>query len=278
MAVSPSEATCGLLSGNFNCAIMLDSQIVFQGRKSKQKGFSMAIKGRKDGSQTNGNGKGTFRFRYMDSNRQFEVEADDVSGDKLLEGFRYVANAITGRTIAAPAPKQLKQNAGGGPQTEILEDREEEAVETETLPFPDQQDGDEPEEEDTDPIESTPKPKRKVKGPKLLTDLNLTTAKVSLADFMAQKGATDMKDKYAVMAVWYKQQFNITEINIDRIYSAFSHLGQETQLPTDVEKPLKNLTYTKVKKWFDKVDGQAGTYAINWVGEDGVNKMGPSRP
>ena len=54
---------------------------------------------------------------------------------------------------------------------------------------------------------------------------------------------------------------------------AFTLLGQAPQLPTDVEKPLRNMTYTKTKKWFDKQKG-AGNYSINWVGESGVGKMG----
>lgn len=232
----------------------------------------MATKGRKDGSQTDGNGKGTFRFRYMDSNRQFEVSADNVDGENLLEGFRHVANAISGRTIAAPAPKLLKTSVGGGAPTRVSED-EEEVMRTGTLQFPDAPiDEREEEEEETEAAESTPKPKRKPKAPKVLTDINLTTAKVSLADFMQQKGnPTEMMDKYSVVAVWYKQEFTITDMTIDRIFTAFNHLGWESQLPTDVEKPLKNLTYQK--QWFQKAEGP-GAYEIIWTGEDAVNKMG----
>jgi hypothetical protein len=48
---------------------------------------------------------------------------------------------------------------------------------------------------------------------------------------------------------------------------------QASQLPTDIEKPLQNMTYSKTKKWFDKAAG-AGNYSINWVGESAVAKMG----
>jgi hypothetical protein len=156
-----------------------------------------------------------------------------------------------------------------GAHTEV-----EDEVET---PEPEQQEQEVLEPEAEDYIEGqTPKPKRapKVpKAPKLLNAPNLTEAKLSLEDFMKQKGATDMMDKYAVLAVWYKEQFQIIEINIDRIFSAFTLLGQASQLPTDVEKPLQNMTYSKTKKWFDKTKG-AGHYSINWVGESGVGKMG----
>jgi len=235
------------------------------------------VKSRKEDSKANGSGKGVFRFRYMDSNRQFEVQADNVDGENLLEGFRHVANAITGRNIAAaaPAPKLL-ENAGRSAPREVLNEKDETETQ-DVLPFgeaPTPVAAEEEREEESEADGATEKPKRKVRAPKLLNDLDLTTAKVSLADFMAQKGATDMKDNYAVVAVWYKKEFKVTEITIDRIHSAFAHMGRETELPTDVEKPLKNLTYTKVKKWFDKVDGKAGTYTLNWVGESAVNKMG----
>src|SRR5690349_17301957 len=69
-------------------------------------------KNQKEDLQTNGKGKGTFRFRYMDTDRQFEVQADNVSGESLLEGFRHVANAISSRTIAAtPGSHLLKKSA-----------------------------------------------------------------------------------------------------------------------------------------------------------------------
>jgi hypothetical protein len=239
----------------------------------------MANKGRKDESQSNGKDKGTFRFRYMDSNRQFEVQADNVGGENLLEGFRHVANAIAGRTSSADPSRRLPKNVGASAPAEVLEEKDEETIETDVLPFPETPAEDEPEDGETpEDSDATPKPKRKVKAPRLLNDLNLTTAKVSLADFMSQKAATDMKDKYAVVAVWYKKEFSVTEITIDRIHSAFAHMSQEAELPVNVEKPLMNLTYTKVKKWFDKVDGKAGTYTLNWVGESAVNKMGTTKP
>jgi len=231
----------------------------------------MTTKSRKDESQSNGHGKGTFRFRYMDSNRQFEVSADNVDGENLLEGFRHVANAISGRTIAAPAPKLLKTPAVAS--TEVVEDKDEEVVQSGTLEFPETPtDERQEEEEETEVLEATPKPRRKPKAPKVLTDINLTTAKVSLADFMQQKGnPAEMMDKYSVVTVWYKHGFSITEMTIDRIFTAFKHLGWESQLPTDVEKPLKNLTYQK--QWFQKAAGP-GAYEIIWTGEDAVNKMG----
>jgi hypothetical protein len=230
-------------------------------------------KARKD-EESNGK-KSSIRFRYMDSERVCDFSVDNVIGESVTDGLRSIANALAGRTIAVnPAPKPLKKP---GASTELLEEKGEETLETEALPLeetPDSPGQEEPENTGTTGTTAKPARQRKVKAPKLLAEPNLTTAKVSLEDFMKQKNPADMLDKYSVAAVWYKQQFNITDITIDRIFSAFKLLGWESQLPTDVEKPLKNLTYTK--KTFDKLEAP-GTYAINWSGEDSVNKMGVAK-
>ncbi len=220
---------------------------------------------------SNGQNKGKIKFRYMDSERIVDFSVENMAGDSVTEGLHSIANALAGRTLprgVAPNPKRALD--AGVAQTEV-----EDEVETPEL---EQQEQEvlEPESEDSSEGR-TPKQKKapKVpKAPKLLSTPNLTEAKVSLEVFMKQKGATDMMDRYAVVAVWYKDQFQITEINIDRIFSAFSLLGQASQLPTDLEKPLKNMTYTKTKKWFDKTEG-AGNYSINWVGRAKLERWEP---
>jgi hypothetical protein len=230
----------------------------------------MAIRRGREEPRSNGDNKGKIKFRYMDSERLVDFSVENMAGESVTDGLHSIANALAGRTLprkGSPVPKE-RQLAGG--TTIDLEGEVETA---------------EPDEQEQEVLESevegssegqTPKPKKapKVpKAPKLLNSPNLTEANVSLEDFIKQKGAIDMMEKYAVVAVWYKEQFQITDINIDRIFSAFTLLGQASQLPTDLEKPLKNMTYTKTKKWFDKAEG-AGNYSINWVGENEVGKMG----
>jgi hypothetical protein len=202
----------------------------------------------------------------MDSERVVDFSVENIAGDSVTDGLHSIANALAGRSLQSPARRAPKLGAGAAP-VEVegeVETLEEELPEEEVLETEEQESGE----------EGTPKSKRapKVpKAPKLLGTPNLTEAKVGLADFLKQKNAEDMIEKYAVVAVWYKQQFEIVDINIDRIFTAFKLLGIESQLPTDVEKPLKNLTYTK--KWLDKGKG-AGMYSINWLGESEVGKMG----
>jgi hypothetical protein len=231
----------------------------------------MAKQGRKDALESNGKSKGGIRFRYMDSERlcDFSVDNDDPN---VTDGLRLIANALAGRNISvAPAPKRLK-NAGNG-STEVLEKDEEETLE-QTLPFTDPEPVDAQEEEEETPGTEAPRSKRKPKTPKVPTDINLSTATLPLADFMRQKSPTEMLDKYVAVAVWYKDQFKITDVTIDRIWAAFKHLGWESQLPTDVEKPLQNLTYRK--QWMQRAKAP-GAYELIWTGEDAVNKMGTAK-
>jgi hypothetical protein len=229
----------------------------------------MVARRSKEEPTTNGNGKGKIKFRYMDSERVVDFSVENMAGDQVTDGLHSIANALAGRTLPRQAPPNPKRTlAGRGASTvdveEQVENPEDETPEQEVL---------EPEEEESGE-ETSSKPKRdrpKPKTPKLLTTPNLTEAKVPLADFMKQKNVTEMMDKYAAVAVWYKEQFQIVDMNIDRIFSAFKVLGQESQLPTDIEKPLKNLTY--VKKWFEKAKAP-NTYNIIWLGESEVGKMG----
>jgi len=224
---------------------------------------------RKEEPTTDGHGKGKIKFRYMDSERTLDFSVENMPGQSVTEGLRSIANALAGRTIA-PAPGRNLKAPLSPPELEApdeeIETPEEDDPETEVLEV-------EPEATEENATARTKRAPRPPKAPKLLSAPNLTEAKVPLADFIKQKNPADMMDKYAVVAVWYKEQFQITDINIDRIFSAFSLLSQASQLPTDVEKPLKNMTYSKTKKWFDKAAG-AGNYSINWVGESEVGKMG----
>jgi hypothetical protein len=228
----------------------------------------------KEDQSSNGNSKGKIKFRYMDSERVVDFSVENMTGDSVTDGLHSIANALAGRTLQRKAPPDTKRIAGGAgtPSVEVEEEVETPELENQEPEIL------EPEVEDSDD-DSTPKPKKTPKPPKpckLLKEPNLASAQLSLEEFMKQKNPSEMMDKYAVVAVWYKEQFQIVDINIDRIFSAFSLLSQASQLPTDVEKPLKNMTYSKTKKWFDKAEGP-GNYVINWNGESSVGKMGAAK-
>lgn len=230
------------------------------------------VKSRKDDLQTNGHGKGTFRFRYMDSNRQFEVQADNVSGENLLEGFRHVANAITGRNIpAVPAPKLLNTPAAAAGASPEVVNKNQEEFEPETPTASEAVEG--ADEQITDGAGGK-KPRPAPRAPKFLAELNLTTAGVSLQDFISQKNPDNDADKYAVIAVWFKQHFKTEEVSIDHIFTAYTALGWQAQIPGP--DPSATLRYLKKKNWV--VSGtKRGFFKVNWNGEDTVNKMGTAK-
>jgi len=208
------------------------------------------------------------KFRYADGERYVDLDMENANA-AVADGIKSLANALSGRTVIAPTRSLPQHKASAASVVSPVVDQEE-------LQFP-------PEVEEEQGVESAPaeqsngdeseKPKRvrKLRKPIFLKDLKLTDAQVSLADFMAQKNPANMMDKYAIVAVWLKEQFGINEISSDHIFSAFKHLGQESKLPTDVEKPLKNLTYSR--NWFEKGKAE-NTFAIVWLGEDSVGKMG----
>src|SRR6266851_11335 len=186
----------------------------------------MANKGRKDDSQSNGKGKGGIRFRYMDSERlvEFNVDNDDAS---VTDGLRAIANALAGRNITvAPPPKLLKKVGAGS--TEVSDPKDEEETLEQPLPFPAAESVDDREEEEEQEEVGTVSERRQrpaPRAPKFLDELNLTTAKVSLEDFVREKNPDNDVDKYAVIAVWYKQHLNTEEISIDHIFTAYDKLG-----------------------------------------------------
>lgn len=234
------------------------------------------VKGRKD-TQTNGNssGKGIFRFRYMDSNRQFEVEANNVSGEHLLEGFRNVASAITGRNIpVAPSPKLLNTAAAAASTSPEVVNKNQEEFEFEPeTPTASEAVEDIDDEQITDGAGGK-KPRPAPRAPKFLTELNLTTAGVSLQDFISQKNPDNDADKYSVIAVWFKQHFKTEEVSIDHIFTAYTALGWQAQIPGP--DPSATLRYLKKKNWM--VSGtKRGFFKVNWNGEDTVNKMGTAK-
>jgi hypothetical protein len=226
---------------------------------------------RKEESQTNGSGKGTFRFRYMDSNRQFEVQADNVSGESLLEGFRQVASAIAGRAPAVEPARRLPKDAAAGAAAEVLDEKDD--TEIDVLPFPDQSaaEAEEKTVEESSDAAGERKHRPAPRAPKFLDDLNLTTATVSLEDFVKQKNPDNDLDKYAVIAVWYKQHFNTGEISIDHIFTAYKTLGWQAQMPgPDPSQTLRNLKNNK--NWLT-AGSKRGFFKVNWHCEDTVNKM-----
>ena len=221
----------------------------------------MARKGEE--KRSNGSSGSRIKFRFVD------IEMENVN-EAVTEGLRSLANALSrGHVIAAPS-RQLGGTKSASPAAPIAVHEEE--GEGEVL-APDEQVDEIIEDDGVDSEAGSngkPKKKRAPRAPKFLSDLDLTTASVKLEDFLQEKGPADMMGKYAAIAFWFKEYFSIDEISSDHIFTAFKHLGWQSQMPDEPVQAFRNAK--SLKNWFDK--GSKGAYKINWNGINAVNKMG----
>lgn len=213
---------------------------------------------RRKNDESSGNGDGHIKFRVI----EFEIDGDNGT---LAEGIKTLTTALskTGptavvqqRTALPPAPPKRTNTATETPTP----------VEGELFPEPEV----EPEEaaEETNGDGATlAKVKKTTKPPRtrdVLSDIDLNSGKISLKDYVAQKNPNGPYEIYATIAVWYKENHNLEEVNDDRIYTAYRFLEQVP--PNDVGSILRQL---KFSKWMDKGSGK-GMYKINIVG---LNKV-----
>jgi hypothetical protein len=229
---------------------------------------------KKDEQKTKGVGGGNGHGRVKGFVFGFDVEG---GSDVLAEGIKALTHAMSkgGVVLTAPATKLALPGKGtaatASPRTVLEGEQFEVEPETVSADATDEQpDFEADENDDADSGAVKPKKLRKPRAPKLLDQPKLNEAKVSLQDFIDAKAPKDMMDKYAVVAVWLKDQFGVAEISMDHIYTAFKYLGIQSELPTDIAKPLNNLLHGR--KWIDK-GSAAGMFKMNWVGEDAVEKM-----
>ncbi len=219
---------------------------------------------RKDEPSANGAGK--IKFRYTDSERTLDFSMENVVSDSVTEGLRSIANALAGHRIAVKPGRALP------PKSSSPAEHEEAIIETAELEEVGET-ADQPAEEEATTGNGSERPRRRPapRAPKFLSDLNLTTASVPLADFVKEKNPEGDMDKYAVIAAWFKDHFNTDEINVDHIFTAYRALGWQAQMPPDPSQTFRNLKNNK--NWFDS-GSKRGDYKINWNGADAVNKMG----
>jgi hypothetical protein len=219
----------------------------------------------KEDQSSNGNSKGKIKFRYMDSERVVGFSVENIAGDDVTDGLHSIANALAGRTLPRPGQTPKRELAVAPPEVEVETAEPEEVEEI-------AEGGAEVDTSDGDGNGSEPRRRRPApRAPKFLSELNLTTASVSLADFVKEKNPDGDMDKYAVIAAWFKEHFDTQEINIDHIFTAYKTLGWQAQLPPDPSQTFRNLKNNK--NWFDS-GTKRGDYKINWNGSDAVNKMG----
>jgi hypothetical protein len=112
--------------------------------------------------------------------------------------------------------------------------------------------------------------------PDFMHELDLSTAKKPLADYVQEKGGDGLSllDKYVVVAVWLKEFKNVDEFTIHHIYTAFDNLGWKAQIPVDHSQPLRDL---KGKKHFVTKEKGAKGYKVSWQGTQYVENLGAQK-
>lgn len=224
----------------------------------------MPVSSKKSDSKSLNGNSSRVKLRWM------ELDVEGVTTD-LVEGFKSFATALT-RGKGSIEPRVLAPPKPTSTSTVAMDDdvpEESENLETNS----------EGPEDDSSPVilgNGSDRPKRRAapKAPKFLSELDLTKAPTQLADFVQAKNPDGDMDKYAVIAVWFKQFVNTDEITIDHIFTAYKALGWQAQLPDDLSQTFRNLKNNK--NWFDS-GSKRGCYKVNWNGESAVTKMGVAR-
>jgi|HubBroStandDraft_5_1064220.scaffolds.fasta_scaffold54531_1 hypothetical protein len=225
-----------------------------------------------DNKATNGHGSGRVKFRYADSERYVDLDMDNAN-TQVADGIKSLANALSGRTIIAPA-RSLAAPKTASPTAAVIDQEE--------IPFP--PDGEEVEDggaadrthETTSNTNGGSGQKRSYnfKAPNFLNDLDISKATKPLSQFIADKSPTDVMDKYLVVIVWLKKHMGIEEVTVDHIYTIFDHLGWKAELPVKPSKPLSDL---KSKRHVLTREPGADGYKVNFKGEQYVEKMGTTK-
>jgi hypothetical protein len=208
---------------------------------------------RKNEQDTNGNGAGRIKFRVI------EIEVDGAN-DTLAEGIKALTLALSKGATSTVTPRALPApKRAAGPVTDAAPVEEPE-IEEEIL----ESEKDETEESNA----AVARPKRAPyvpRTPNILNDVDFNTGNVSLKDYVAKKNPSDNYDRYLTIAVWYKENKSIDEVDDDRIYTAYRFL--DWPAPNDVAQVLRDAKAKK--KWFDKVP--KGGYKINIIGINRVH-------
>ena len=190
----------------------------------------------------------------------FETESDNAT---LAENIRAVANTLARaltpqpRTVARPAQLTSGNGAAGTPALEPEVEDFEDTIDVEAIP-----------------VSTKPKGSKAAapRQPQPL-ELDLISGDVPLKTFLEQKNPTSDIKRYLAIAYWLKQYRSINEITMDHAYTCYRHMGSGWNVPKDAGIPLRQM---KQKRYGWMSSGSApGSYAINHLGENEVNNMGP---
>lgn len=87
------------------------------------------------------------------------------------------------------------------------------------------------------------KPRAKVTTYEILDDIRFDQTAVSLVDFVAQYNLKSDLKRYLAIALWYKEELKLAEINVRHWYTAFKYL--KWSMPDVPAQPIRDLRANK---------------------------------
>lgn len=220
-------------------------------------------------ANTNGHDSGGIKVRVI----EFELHGRNAT---VSEGIKAITQAISGRAVVISEPRRPSLPAvpkpGNGAGTVVeTEESELQAVDVEEIE--EETAEEQSQEEDQEETPNGAKRNYNYRPPKFMDDLDLTKAKKSVADFLAEKGnPTETNDRYIAVAVWLKEQMGIETFTINHIFTVFDNMGWKAQIPVNHSQPLRDL---KTKRHFLTKTKEG--YQVNWQGTQYVANMGATK-
>jgi len=210
-------------------------------------------------AKSNGNGQNTVQGFVFGINLK-------GTENVVMEGIRAFTQAMekSGVTLAPPVARPVLNPGGRKTEAAVIDHELGETVDE----TPEENLEVENDTEEAEESTNGSKPARRVpKTPTVLNDIDFNAGKVTLKDFVSQKNPSNDYERYATLAVYYKESHQQEEVNADRIYTAYRFMDWIP--PNDVAQVLRDLKSSPSKKWFDKGTGK-GAYKINIIG---MNKV-----
>lgn len=184
--------------------------------------------------------------------RVFEFEMDGTD-ESIQDTMKTLAAALTrGGHGAVPVARRLKTDPPASmngateaePEDESTEDAESQVEDV----FP-------------KPAASPKKPK-KVQTYEVLDDIRFDETPTRLVDFVAHYNLKSDLKRYLAIALWFKEELKLTEINVRHWYTAFKFL--KWTIPNDPAQPIRDLRANKTLSKGSAI----GHSFINHIGEN----------
>ena len=120
-----------------------------------------------------------------------------------------------------------------------------------------------------EPVASTKvRGSRRLSTPKVLSDVDLNSGDVPFQKFASEKGPKATLSRYLVVAYWFKTYRQVYGVNMNHVFTCYKKMGWGTDIK-DFSQALRD----NAKQ--GRGEMQKGTFVINHIGEDIVEKMSP---